>query len=692
MQQSLILGLGGFGAAVIERIRALPLEVNIVYHALECPRERPVAAAYLEYRKRVVDVLNREVYNFANTQLTVWLVGLLVEEHMADNLMHLGYLFKTLFRENVILNPRVKALTALPTLVPEEAYAWLGATRAALERIDGYAALKEQFQPGYPEVKRRLPAISGPPFEDVIFCYSESTDEEDLAVTAQAAATKVYLDLALLPRRLEAKPELGEFYRGFPAGQGFAPISGTAVAFLPSLTKLVADEMEYALMLRLVEAFFPLEPPDGAALDARAEDVLRALGALRPKEVIDGIVDHALQKERWFDLAALDAAGRYDAEMSPPPEAYLTRALASLDSERNRFAGRVRDLALEHYLQLPERLLGTIRESAPGLSLAEIDALLTRCFYRLSQHLEQARGLAQQARSEWERARAAAAEKAAGLKAIAGANDARLKHGSDAEARVQEALRAVDLRALLRLGLGLVVAEALAQDGGLEGRLREAYERLHERLASFLKRRNDLLAHLRDRRDAYLKRREMYLYVFNQVFRKRVLDAEIDGKLKELPPLPRKGEDDPLARVVASFFFKRWLAEPEMPLEDVEKALMEGVAAQARSRIERLAAGMDVDYSQVLQILREIADAQVSSIFDMKYKEHPQAAYLRAMLLYHRDPKLEPALAGGSVEGVDVADVAVVPDLPFQVLQVMEIYNLPFRALRQYTALEAAGT
>ena len=148
MQQYLILGIGGFGGAVLDRVRALPLEKNIVYHRVECGPDRPVATHYLQYRQQMLDVLNREVYNFANTQLTVYLVGLLVEAHMAENLMHLGYLFKSFFRENIILNPRVKVLiSALPTILPEEAYAWLPATKKVLDRSTAYAALKDQFQP-----------------------------------------------------------------------------------------------------------------------------------------------------------------------------------------------------------------------------------------------------------------------------------------------------------------------------------------------------------------------------------------------------------------------------------------------------------------------------------------------------------------------------------------------------------------
>ena len=53
MQQHLIVGLGAFGGAVIDRVRALPLRANVVYHALECPPERPVAAHYLEYRQPI---------------------------------------------------------------------------------------------------------------------------------------------------------------------------------------------------------------------------------------------------------------------------------------------------------------------------------------------------------------------------------------------------------------------------------------------------------------------------------------------------------------------------------------------------------------------------------------------------------------------------------------------------------------
>jgi hypothetical protein len=685
MQQYLIVGLNAFGAAVVERTRALPIERNVVYHVLECGPASPVAGAYLAYRKRLLDVLNREVYNFANTPLTVYLVGLMVEEHVADDLMHLGYLFKTFFRENIILNPRVKVVTALPTILPEEAHAWLPETGRALARIDGYAALRTQFEPSYPDLKRTLPAISGPPFEDIVFCYSESLDADDVSVSAQAAATKIYFDLVVLPERMAAEPRVAAFYRSFPAGQGFAPVTGTAVAFLPSLAQLVRDEMEYALMLRLCERFFPVEPPDSEVIDRLLEDVLREAGALKLRQVVDGIVEHALEKERWFDLAGVDSPARYDIEMSPPPDAYLARFLSSLEHERNRFASRVRDLALDLIVQLPGRLAAAIRARHPNLDLRQIDTLFTRGFFRVCQLVEQGAPLAAQLRSEWDRARRSVEETAARLKEIAGAKDARMKHGSETEGRMKELLRGVDNKELLRHGLAATVADALSGDEGLESRLREAYESLHELYASFLKRRNELMAHFTGRRDEYLRRRELYLYVFNQVFRKRILDVRIEQALAERGAGP---SEEALLGIVPSFFFKKWSREPGMPLEDVEKALMEQVRIAARKEIEEIAGTIDVDYKEVVGILHEIAEGQANSIFDMKYKEHPQAAYRRAMFLYHRDDDVAASLPNRPVDGVDLCDVAVRKDLPFQVLQVQEIYNLPFRALRQHRSLE----
>jgi hypothetical protein len=240
-------------------------------------------------------------------------------------------------------------------------------------------------------------------------------------------------------------------------------------------------------------------------------------------------------------------------------------------------------------------------------------------------------------------------------------------------------------RDLLEQCVSLTAAEALAEEQTLEARLREGYERVHGVLASFLGKRDALLAHLRNRRDASLRRREMYLYVFNQVFRERVLDAEIQKKLKELSGTLGV---EALGSAVGGFFFKRWMHEPELPLEEVEKALADVVRQHARRPIEEAAAAMNVKYADVVRILREVADAHVSSIFDMKYKEHPQAAYRQAMFLCHRDEAF-PETSLPRAEGL--VDVAHVPDLPFQVLQVMELYNLPFRALRQYASLDREG-
>lgn len=685
MQQHLILGIGDFGASVIERVQALPIEKNLVYHRLQLTADSPVAASYLAVRQRLLEVLNKEVYNFANTQLTVYLVGLLVEQHMAENLMHLGYLFKTFFRENIILNPRVKLVTAFPTIVPEEAYAWLPATRRTLERLDALAALKEQFQPEYAGVKRALPAISGPPFEDVIFCYSESLDEEDVALTAQAAATKIYFDLVVLPERMAADSNLAQFYRSFPAGQGFLPLSGCAVAFLPSLAKLVRDEMEYVLLMRLMERFFPVQPPDSAKLDKLLEDVLRKGRAARTSDIVEDIVTQALEQERWFDVAAIDALPKYDIEMSPPPDAYLISFLANLERERNRFAGRVRDLALELVVHLPERLLTAIRTGHPGLDLWEVDTLLTRASVQVFQIADQSRALARQAKAAWERARQEASAKAGQLREIAGAKDAKLKHGTETEARIEELLRSIDSRELLRQAIAVSVAEALADDTTLEARLREAYDRLHEVFAAFLKRRTELMAHLTNRRDAFLKRRELHLYVFNQVFRQRLLDAEIQKRLAELQQAPA---DDKLSGILSAYFFKQWLPKPELALEEVEASLLEIIRSDARKEIEQAALDLELDYRDVVRILHEIARDQSAAIFDMKYKEHPQTAYRQALFLYHQEEKLSAALAAPKLEGVDLTDIGLVKGLPFQVLQISELYNLPFRALRQYASMD----
>jgi hypothetical protein len=689
LSQYLLVGLSEFGASVLERVKAFGIEKNIVYHHLESPEAgsgKPMAEAYLPYRKRLLDVLNQEVFNFANTPLTVYLVGLMVEKDVASNLMHLGYLFKTLFRENVILNPRVKVLTALPTIIPEEAYAWLPATRRTLADIDHYASLGEPFQPRYPDLKRTLPAISGPPFEDVVFCYSESLDPEDLDVSAQAAATKVYFDLVVLPSRTETNPSLAEFYRSFPAGQGFAPVSGTAVSFLPSLEQMVRDEMEYLLMIRLCEKFFPDGAPAPARVDPLVEPILQKLDATRLSAILQGIVRHSIENERWFDLANIDALAKYDIEISAPADTYLQRFLATIENDRNRFAGRVRDLALETVLDLPERLKSALVAEHPDLNLGELDSLFTNAFFRIQQSLDQRGSLSQQLTNDWKGIRSEIERKVTELKAIVNDRGAKLKRGSETESRVKQVFETVSVRAILEKAIALAAVEGLAGEAGLETRLREGYDRIHNVFADFLKKRSALLSHLKQRRDAFLRRRELYLYVFNQLFRERLLDKAIEKKLKELEKLQ---EEDGMARVMGAFFFKKWLVDPTLPQEDVEKALMEAIRLEARPVIEKVSSEVRVDYREVVRILQEIADSQVNSIFDRKYKEHPQAAFRQAMFLCHKNETLAKSLiGGGKPDGVDVSDVSIVAGLPFQVLQVMELYNLPFRALRQYASLD----
>jgi hypothetical protein len=682
MHQYLTVGIGAFGAAVLDRVRALPVDKNVVHHRLDCPPERPVAAHYLEYRKRLLDVLNREVFNFANTPLTVYLIGLMVEQHMAENLMHLGYLFKTFFRENIILSPRVKVVTALPTLLPEEAHAWLPATRRTLEEIDGYAALKAQFRPSYPEVKRVLPPVSGPPFEEVWFCYSESLDPEDVAVSAQAAATRIYFDLVVLPARIESEPAVREFQRRTTVGQAFLPVSGCAVAFLPSLAKLLQDELEYLVMLRLCEAFLPQDPPPVAKIEPLLAELLDELGAKRLEGVIEGAVTRALDNERWFDAAALDPLAQYDVEMSPPPEVHLQRVVTTIDNDRQRFSGRVRELAVNSLLALPGRILERLAESYRQLNLAELESLLTRAFFHASRLLDGRKALVQAFKDGWLRARGDLEAKVQRVKTVAG-KAGRLKRGSDAEGKVKEVFRTVAGRDILAAGLSLAVAEGLAAEEDLEARLRDAHQAVHGPLAAFLGRREELLTHLRSRRDAALKRRELYLYVFNQVFRERFLDAELERTLTELK---EELGGDRLATAIGGFFFKKWLRQPTLPLEEVEAALTEAIRREARGPIEAAAARIRIHYGDVVRVLREVAEAQVSSIFDAKYKEHPQSACRQAMFLCHKDPV--PPVAAGPYEGFELTDVAHVPELPFQVLQVTEIHDLPFRALRQHGSLD----
>jgi hypothetical protein len=686
LSQYLIVGLGTFGASVLDRVKALPIERNIVYHRLEIEGAPSVEGSYLPYRKRLLDVLNQEVFNFANTPLTVYLVGLLIEEHMASNLMHLGYLFKSFFRENITLSPRVKVVTAFPTIIPEDAYAWLPATSKILAEIDGYASLKEPFHARYPDLKRALPPISGPPFEDVVFCYSESLDADDLEVSAQAAATKIYFDLVVLPERMRASEGVTEFYRSFPAGQGFAPISGTALSFLPAIPQMVRDEMEYLIMIRLCEKFFPAGPPEAGKVEKLVDPLLEKAHAARLTQFLREVVRHSLEDERWFDLASIDVLAKYDIELSAAPDAYLQRFVSSMDHEKSRFAGRVRDLALEKALQIPDRIRDALQASSSGLDLAAVDSLFTQAFARVLQTLDGRSSAAQQLTSDWKRMRSEIESKVAELKRIASERGAKLKHGSDTEAKVKEVFKKINVREVLEKSIALSAVEGLAGEANLESRLREAYDRIHQTFADFLKKRQTLLAHLHQRRDSFLRRRELYLYVFNQVFRQRLLDKEIARKIEEIQKI---APEDSLAKVMENFFYRKWLPDPALSDDEAEKGLMEAIRLEARPAIEKVASEIKIDYREVVRILQEIADSQVNSIFDSKYKEHPQAAYRQAMFLCHKDETLATSLGTSRKrDGVDLQDVFVVKDLPFQALQLMELYNLPFRALRQYASLD----
>ncbi|MBI2837556.1 MAG: hypothetical protein HYX75_04540 [Acidobacteria bacterium] len=683
MQQYLIIGLNDFGGRVIERARALPLDASIVYHRLDCAA-CPVEGTYLEYRRQLLDVLNHEVYNFSNTHLTVYLAGLLIQEHMADDLIHLGYLFKTFFRENIILNPRMKVLTAMPAIIPEEAYGWLPATQQALGRIDHFASLKEPFQPAYTEVQRALPSISGPPFDEIVFCYSESLDDEDLAVTAQAAATKIYFDIVVLPARAGAEEKVAEFYRNPPAAQGYAPVTGTSVAFMPSLRRLVADEMELMIASRLWDRFLPAEPPRSADILDRVDGVLEQIGARQIREVVAGIVTQALEREKWFDLAALDTLAAYNVETSLAPDTCLAGFMQTLERERNRYAGRVRDLVIDAIERMPERLAAAIRERHPEMDLREIDTLFTFAFHKLADLPAQSRSLAQEARDELDRARREIGVKTARLREIVSARSARMKKGGETEARIREVLETVSVGALLRCGLMVTAAEAVSQDTTLDGRIRESYARMHAMYEQYLGRRPELLAHFANRRDAYVARGELSLFVLRQLFRRRLLDAQIHAKIDGLLQDPSA---QPLRLLAGKFLFEKWWQQPDMPLDEVERGMIESVRVLAGTHVERMTEELTVDHRELGHVLRDVARDQAGAIFDRKYLEHPQAAFREAIFVCHKEPDVSAALADAPFANPDLTDVAHVPALPYQVLLVSELYNLPFRALRQYDSM-----
>ncbi len=404
---------------------------------------------------------------------------------------------------------------------------------------------------------------------------------------------------------------------------------------------MVRDEMEYLLMIRLCEKFFPAGPPVPGKVEKLVEPLLAKAHAAKLTQFLQEVVRHSLENERWFDLAAIDVLAKYDIEMSAPPDAYLQRFLSSLDHERSRFAGRVRDLALESMLHVPDRIRDSLTASSAGLDLAEIDSLFTQAFFRVQQLLDHRNSTAQQLTADWKRIRSEIESKVTELKQIASDRGAKLKKGSDTEARIKEVFSKISVREILEKAIALSAVEGLASEASLESRLRESYDRIHQTFAELLKKRPALLAHLHQRRDAYLRRRELYLYVFNQVFRQRLLDKEIERKIEEVR---KTAPEDTLAKVIESFFFKKWLPDPALSFDEAEKGLMEAIRLEARPAIEKVVSEMRVDYREVVRILQDIADAQVNSIFDMKYKEHPQAAYRQAMFLCHKDESLASAL------------------------------------------------
>ena len=151
----------------------------------------------------------------------------------------------------------------------------------------------------------------------------------------------------------------------------------------------------------------------------------------------------------------------------------------------------------------------------------------------------------------------------------------------------------ISVREILEEAIALSAVEGLAGEANLENRLRESYDRIHRTFADLLKKRPALLAHLHQRRDAYLRRRELYLYVFNQVFRQRFLDKEIDRKIEEVR---KTASEDSQSKVMESFFFKKWLPDPALSFDEAEKGLMESIRLEARPAIEKVVSETSVDY------------------------------------------------------------------------------------------------
>lgn len=181
-----------------------------------------------------------------------------------------------------------------------------------------------------------------------------------------------------------------------------------------------------------------------------------------------------------------------------------------------------------------------------------------------------------------------------------------------------------------------------------------------------------------------MARGELSLFVLRQLFRRRLLDAQIHAKIDDLLQDPSAQS---LRLLAGKFLFEKWLQQPDMPLEEVERGMIESVRVQAGTHIERMTEELTVDHRELGHVLRDVARDQAGAIFDRKYLEHPQAAYREAIFVCHKEPDVSAALADAPFASPDLTDVAHFPALPYQVLLVSELYNLPFRALRQYDSM-----
>ena len=231
-----------------------------------------------------------------------------------------------------------------------------------------------------------------------------------------------------------------------PAGQPFLPISGCAVAFLPSLAKLLRDEMEYVLLLRLCEGFLP----DEAARSRQARPAARGARSRRRASRGSRTVvarrrqPRARRGQRWFDLAAIDALATYDVEMSAAP----ATPTSSATSNRSSSSATASPAACATW---PSRRPCSPRAPARsccapttlGLNLRELDALYTNAFFRVSQLLDERKAVAEKLRGDWQKAKLEVQAKQARLKALVGERGRHLKRGSETEAQVKELFRSI---------------------------------------------------------------------------------------------------------------------------------------------------------------------------------------------------------------------------------------------------------